>query len=379
MKGALRLGRIAGIEIRIHYTWLIAFVIITWSVTQSFLMPAYLGWNSATYWITGAIAALLLFISVLLHELAHSLVAKTRGLPVHSITLFILGGVSNLREEPGKPMVEFTMAIVGPLTSFALAGIFWGIGYALTNQGTPVAAIVAYLMLINLVLGIFNLLPGFPLDGGRVLRSILWGRTGDLVKATNIATTIGRGFGWAIIAYGLFLIFMGSFLGGLWIAFIGWFLSSAAGASRREVTLREQLSGVLVNTVMESSLETIDPNTSVAEVVRDMFFLRRRRAVPVSREDRVVGIVTISDVKELPQQEWAQTTVEQVMTREPIYSVAPQDDLNSAMKLIAQHDLNQVLVLDQRKLVGLLSRADVIRYLQLSEELGVKSRHKRRR
>jgi len=379
MRGTLRLGRIAGIEIGIHYTWLLAFIIITWSVAQGFLMPAYPGWSSATYWITGVIAALLLFVSVLLHELAHSLVAKARGLSVRGITLFIFGGVSRIEEEPEKPMVEFTMAIVGPLASLALAGIFWGIGYALTNEGTQVAAIVTYLMLINLVLGIFNLLPGFPLDGGRVLRSIIWGVTGNLVKATNIAATIGRIFGWGFIVFGMFELLTGNFLGGMWIAFIGWFISSAANASRQEVALRERFSGVSVNEVMDPSPETISLNTSVAEVVRDIFFQQRRRAVPVSQEDRIVGIITTSDVKGLPQHKWAQTVVGQVMTREPIYSVAPQDDLNSAMKLIRQHDLNQVLVFDRRKLVGLLSRADVIRYLQLSQELGMKSEHERRR
>ena len=379
MRGTLRIGRIAGIEIRLHYTWLIAFILITWSVTQWFLMPAYPGWSSATYWITGVIAALLLFVSVLLHELAHSLVAKARGLSVRGITLFIFGGVSRIEEEPEKPMVEFTMAIVGPLASLALAGIFWGIGYALTNEGTQVAAIVTYLMLINLVLGIFNLLPGFPLDGGRVLRSIIWGVTGNLVKATNIAATIGRIFGWGFIVFGMFELLTGNFLGGMWIAFIGWFISSAANASRQEVALRERFSGVSVNEVMDPSPETISLNTSVAEVVRDIFFQQRRRAVPVSQEDRIVGIITTSDVKGLPQHKWAQTVVGQVMTREPIYSVAPQDDLNSAMKLIRQHDLNQVLVFDRRKLVGLLSRADVIRYLQLSQELGMKSEHERRR
>ena len=179
---------------------------------------------------------------MLLHELAHSLVAKSRGIPVHSITLFILGGVSNLEEEPQKPAAEFAMAIVGPGTSLALALIFWGLTKLPVNHTTPVAAIISYMAYINLYLGAFNLLPGFPLDGGRVLRSILWGSTGNLIKATDIAARVGQVFGWAFIGLGVYLMISVSLFNGLWIAFIGWFLNSAADASRKEVNLRERLS-----------------------------------------------------------------------------------------------------------------------------------------
>ena len=375
MKASLRLGRIAGIEIGIHYTWLLAFILITWSLAQGFFPQAYPGWGPGTYWITGILAALLLFVSVLLHELAHSLVAQARGLPVRSITLFIFGGVSTLEEEAKKPAIEFTMTIVGPLTSLALAVIFWGLSQLIDAPSSPAAAMLNYLWQINALLAAFNLLPGFPLDGGRVLRSILWGTTGDLVRATNIAATVGRFFGWALIAFGVFQLLQGNFLGGLWIAFIGWFLSSAADASRRDITLREHLSGVPVSEVMDPITETVSPETSVEEVVRGAFLQGHRRAVPVGRDDRLVGIVTLTDVKELPQPKWAQTSVEEIMTRQPLYRVTPDDDLNSAMRLIAQHDINQVLVLREGRLVGLLNRADIIRHLQLSQELGIKPKH----
>lgn len=372
MRGSFRLGHIAGIEIGIHYTWLIAFLLITWSLAQSLFPQLHPGWDLVTYWITGILAALLLFVSVLLHELAHSLVAQARGLPVQSVTLFIFGGVSNI-EEPERPKIEFAMAIVGPLTSLALAGLFWGFVQVVKNQDSPVAAILNYLAMINVMLAAFNLLPGFPLDGGRVLRSILWGTTGNLRKATNITATVGRFFGWGLIAFGLYQLFTGHFLEGLWIVFIGWFLGNAADTSRREITLRERLSGISVKEVMDPNPETISPKASVEEVVRDFFLQRGRRAVPVSQDNRLVGIVTITDIKELPQYKWAQSLVEEIMTREPLYSVAPEDDLNSAMRLIAQHELNQVLVLHQGQLVGLISRADIIRYLQVSQELGMKS------
>lgn len=372
MKASLRLGRIAGIEIGIHYTWLLAFILIAWSLAQGFFPQVYPGWSLTTYWITGIVAALLLFVSVLLHELAHSLVAQARGLPVRSITLFIFGGVSNLEEEAERPAVEFAMTIVGPLTSLVLAGIFWGLRQLIETPDSPLAAMLSYLWQINALLAAFNLLPGFPLDGGRVLRSILWGTTGDLVKATNIAATVGRLFGWGFIAFGVFQLLQGNFLGGLWIAFIGWFLSSAADASRREITLREHLSGVPVREVMDPNTETVSPQTPVEEVVRAIFLQGRRRAVPVCQDDRLVGIVTLTDVKELAQTKWAQTPVAEIMTRQPLYHVIPDDDLNSAMRMIAQHDINQVLVLSEGRLVGLLNRADIIRHLQLSQDLGLK-------
>ncbi len=374
MKGSLRMGRIAGIEIGIHYTWLLAFVLISLSLAQGFFPQAYPGWNPGTYWITGILAALLLFVSVLLHELAHSLVAQARGLPVQSITLFIFGGVSNIGEEAEKPAVEFVIAIVGPLTSLALAGIFWGAFQAIGRPESALAAMLYYLFLINTLLAAFNILPGFPLDGGRVLRSILWSTTGSLTKATNIAATVGRLFGWALIVLGVFRLLTGDFLGGLWIAFIGWFLSSAADASRRDVTLREHLRGVPVREVMDPNTEAVSPQTSVEEVIRSIFLQDRRRAVPVCQDDRLVGIVTLTDVKVVPQPKWSQTSVAEIMTRQPLYRVTPEDDLNSAMRLLAQHDINQVVVLHEGRLVGLLNHADIIRHLQLSQELGMKSK-----
>ncbi len=372
MKSSFRLGRIAGIEIGIHYTWLLAFILITWSLAQGFFPQYYPGWDMATYWVTGILAALFLFLSVLVHELAHSLVAIARGLSVQGITLFIFGGVSNIKGEPERPSVEFVMAIVGPLASLVLAVIFWGLRQAVGQQVSPLAAILSYLALVNALLAAFNLIPGFPLDGGRVLRSIIWGATGNLTKATNIAATVGRVFGWALIAFGMFQLVTGNFLGGIWIAFIGWFLSSAANASRREVRARERLSGVRVRDVMNPIPECISPQVSVGDVVRDIFLQRGRRAVPVCQDDRLVGIVTLTDIKELPQSKWEYTSVGEIMTRSPLHTVDTDDGLNSALKLLAEHSLNQVPVLSEGRLVGLLSRADVIRYLQLSQELGMR-------
>jgi len=361
MKSSLRLGRIAGIEIGIHYSWLLAFILIAWSLAQGFFPEYYPGWSLTTYWITGVLAALFLFVSVLVHELAHSLVAIARGLPVRGITLFIFGGVSSIEGEPEKPKVEFVISAVGPLASLALAGIFWGLHQVVGEQDSPLAAMLFYLAFVNALIAGFNLLPGFPLDGGRVLRSIIWGATGNLTKATNIAATVGRFLGWGLIGFGVFQLLSGNFLGGIWIAFIGWFLSSAADASRREITIRGQLTGVPVKAVMDQSPELVSPQTSVEEVVQGVFLQRRRRAAVVYQDDRLVGSVTLTNLKGLPQQKWAQTPVGEIMTREPLYSVGVDDDLNLALKLLAQHDLNQLLVLKEGQLVGFLNRADIIR------------------
>lgn len=374
MKSSIRLFKIAGIDIGIHYTWILIFILLSWSLAQGFFPQLYPGWDTVTYWITGVVAALLLFGSVLVHELAHSLVAQARGITVNSITLFIFGGVSNLEDEPEKPKVEFAMSIVGPLSSLALAGIFWGLLQIVGNQQSPLAATFSYLALINAILAGFNLLPGFPLDGGRILRAILWNRTGNLVKATNIAATVGRFMGWGLIAFGLFQVFAGNFIGGIWFAFIGWFLSSSADASRREITLREQLSGMQVKEVMTTNAMLISPDTSVAELVSNVFRKQHGRAVPVCQDDQVMGIVTVTDVKELPQEKWEEAAVKEIMTSEPLYGVTPDDDLNTALRLITKHDINQVLVLRGNKCAGLVSRSDILTYLQMSQELGLKQK-----
>ncbi len=388
MKSSFTLGRIAGIDIGVHYTWVFAFILIAWSLSAGFFPQIAPGGTVAAYWILGILASLALFVSVLLHEMAHSLVAKSRGLNVSSITLFIFGGVSNLQEEPKSAGTEFAMAIVGPLTSLVLGGILFGVGVTMGVQDSPFALLVGgnisqyppgpafiyYLSSINIILGIFNLIPGFPLDGGRVLRSIIWGSTKNLSKSTNIAALFGRFFGWAFIAYGVFTLLGGNFLGGLWIAFIGWFLASAADASRREVTLREQLSGVKVSRVMNTKPVTIKASTTVEEVVHNAFLQCHCRAVPVTNDSRAIGIVTLDDVKKVGKDRWAYTSAEQIMTKEPLYSVSPEDDLSTALNLLSQHEINQLLVLKDGELAGLITRADIIRYLQMSQELGMKSK-----
>lgn len=371
MKASWTLGRIAGIAIGVHYTWLFAFALISWSLAQGFLPHGYPGWAIQTYWITGIFSALLLFISVLVHELSHCFVARTRGLPVEGITLFIFGGVSTLREEAEKAWDEFAIAIVGPITSALLAAAFWGLRLGLGDDTTPLWATLTYLALINALLAVFNLLPGFPLDGGRVLRSIIWGSTGSLVRATNVATVIGQVFGWLLIALGVLQVLRGEFLSGLWIAFIGWFLNGAAEATRKDVNTQEIFREVTVRDVMDSQPEVVGPRTTAESIIRESFLRRGHRAVAVCEDEQLVGIVSITDLREIPERELPLTVAGSVMSRQPLYRVGPGDDLAQALRLMGEHTINQVLVTEEGKLVGLISRAHVIRYLQGVKELGL--------
>jgi Zn-dependent protease/CBS domain-containing protein len=373
MGSSFRIGRIAGIDIGVNYTWIFAFFLIAWSFAVGVFPQLAPGAGTAGYWIAGLIEAILMFVCVLLHELAHSLIARSRGLNVSSITLFIFGGVSNLQEETKKASTEFFMAIVGPGTSLVLSVILYLIYLVFPGRDSLAGVTVFYLAYINLSLGIFNLIPGFPLDGGRVFRSIIWGATKNLQTATNIAAGVGQVFGGLFIAYGVYLALTVNIFNGLWIAFIGWFLYSAADSSRRDLTMREILKGVHVRDVMDPSPACTSSDTPINDVVQQTFFRAGYRAAPICQGDKLLGIATITDVKKIPQEQWATTPVSAITTREPLYTVNEDDDLGEAIKLLSAHDLNQLIVLKEGHLSGLLNRSHVIRYLQLRQELGTRS------
>ena len=365
MKASFRLGRIGGIEIGVHYTLLLAVALFGWLLATSFFPDNYPDWSAPTYWVAGVGSALLLFVSVLVHELAHSFVARGRGMPVMGITLFMFGGASNLGEEPRRARDEFIMAAVGPLTSLILSGLLWGILFAgIVPEDGPVEGILVYLALVNGALALFNILPGFPLDGGRVLRSILWGATGSLVKATNMAAGVGQLLGWAMIGLGAFMAVQGSLFTGLWMVFIGWFLSGAASNSRKQAAIQVEVRGVKVQDVMEPDPLVVSPGTTVAELVDEQLLGQGKAAVPVCLGRNLVGIVTLADTKRAPKDRWPFTPVEEIMTGEPLHSVGPEEDLARALRLMGEHNINQVLVEEDYRLVGLLTRAHVIRYLQ---------------
>lgn len=372
MKGSFKLGQIAGIEIGVHYTWLFAFGLVAWSLAEGYFPARYRGWGTTAYWIVGIVAALGLFLSVLIHELSHSFMALARGQAVQSITLFIFGGVSSLKEEAAEARDEFLVSVVGPLSSFVLAALFWGAANLMPGRDSPLDAILGYLAFVNLAVGVFNLLPGFPLDGGRVLRSIVWATTGSLRRATQIASIVGQGIGFLMIFWGVSQILGGNFLNGLWIAFIGWFLNNAAEATRQQQVLREDLRGMRVGALMDPEPPVTGPELTVQDFVFEHALRRGQRALLVAEGGRLAGLVSLNDARELPQEAWATTPVGKIMTPTPLKTVSPNDDLNSALQLLVDGAFNQLPVVREGHLVGMLSRSDLLRFLQLRDELDLR-------
>ena len=368
MQGSLRLGRIRGIEIALHPSLLLAFFLIAWTLSGNWL-PQLLPRRTATfYWTLGVIGALGLFVSVLLHEFGHALTAQARGIRVPSITLFIFGGVANIAMEPRTPRDEFWITLFGPLTSLALAGVGAAVWYVTRGTLRPVAALGLILGVINLQLAVFNLIPGFPLDGGRILRSIIWGVTGNLLRATRIASVIGQLVGYGFIVWGVYRILVQQdFASGLWTAFIGWFLQNAAEATYRQMVAEQVFRGVRVGQLMTPSPVAVEPGTTIARLVEEYILGRRLRCAPVVLGDRLLGIITIGDVQKVPREAWPATYVSEAMTRAAdLQLVRDTDELTTALALLGAGEFDQLPVVDASgRLVGLLTRADVIRYLQL--------------
>jgi Zn-dependent protease/CBS domain-containing protein len=371
MPGSFRIGKIAGIEIDINVSWLIILVLLTVSLATGWFPQLYPGWSTATYWIVGLISALLLFVSVLLHELAHSLVARQRGLPVKNITLFIFGGVSNIEQEPKSPGVEFQMAVVGPLTSLFIGAVCFLLLLPLRGTNSPLEGILFYLAVTNVLLGVFNLIPGFPLDGGRVLRSIVWKITGSLTKATRIASISGQVIAYLFILWGIWQLFSGDILNGIWIGFIGWFLLSAAQSANTQVMLQSALRGVTVGEVMNPTPPTVPATISLQQLIDDYLLPHGLRCALVMQGDRLAGLITPSDIRHVPREQWGYTSVGQAMIPvERLHVVSPQQSLNNVFPLMAGRDVNQLPVVQNGIPVGIVSRDAVMRYLEVRRSLG---------
>jgi Zn-dependent protease/CBS domain-containing protein len=377
MPGSLRIGKIFGIEIYIHISWVIIIVLLTWSLAVGWFPVLYHGFSAITDWVLGFIAAVLLFVSVLLHELAHSVVARARGLPVKNITLFIFGGVSNIEKEPGSPGIEFQVAVVGPITSLLIGVLALVLNYALGQSTSALGAILWYLGYANILLGIFNLIPGFPLDGGRVLRSIVWKINGNLRRATRIVTIVGQIIAYLFILVGIWLFFRGYVIDGLWFGFIGWFLLSSAQSANSEVMLQSVFRGVTVGEVMNTAPTTVPANISLQKLVDEYFLPFGLRSALVMQVDRLAGLITLSDIRHVPREEWGQTPVGLVMIpRERLHIVSPQQNLNDVLPLMAGRDVNQLPVVQEERLVGVLSRDAIMRYLEIRRSLGLEDGQK---
>jgi len=369
----IKIGRIAGIDIKIHWSWFAIFFLLTWFLATGFYSDVYETWTTTEAWIASIVTTILFFSSVLLHELSHSIVARRLGLPVKDITLFIFGGVSSLGAEPTDAKQEFKVAIVGPLTSIALgiiAGIIALIGLLNDLDDTVPFAIAEYLFIINIAVGIFNMLPGFPLDGGRVLRAALWGRSGNMLRATRWASQAGTVISFGLIAIGVVSILFGSFIGGVWFIVIGWFLRNSAESSYQQLVLRNALEGVKVSEMLNRGFHPAPPDMPLDEVVTGLMFEHSQRCVPIVVADDLLGLISMRDLRKVATNQWPETSAFRAMTpMEQLHTVAPDDDLTRALEIMASHDIHQLPVIDARSFLGFVTRADVLRLIQIRSQL----------
>lgn len=385
MPGSLTIARIFGIEIRVHSSWLFVFFLVLFTFRSIFLAEHPL-WTDEQRWIAAGATTLLFFLSVLLHELSHSVVARRFRLPVHSITLFIFGGVANLRREPESARSEFLMAAVGPGMSFLLGGVAWVLWhlaeFALTGRTRQVSAgVFEQIAVINVVLGAFNLLPGFPLDGGRLLRSVLWGWRKDRRIATRIATRGGQVVAAGLAVWGLAQLLEAAtgdrdqFISGGWSLLIAFFLFNAASASYRQELFDQSLRDVNVGTLMTRDPTPVPPDLPVAALVATYVLPMRGRAFPVERDGRLLGVVSVGDVRRLPQREWSRRVVSDVMTPvERAAPLSPSDDAQRGLERLMRVDATTLPVVADGQTVGLFERDVIFEYLRMRQELGLQRR-----
>jgi Zn-dependent protease/predicted transcriptional regulator len=376
MQASIRLGRIAGIPIGLHYSWLIIATLITLSLASHFgeTNPE---WATGVVWASALVTAILFFGSLVAHELSHAVVARSRGLPVRSITLFALGGVAQIERDPGSAKTEFRMAIAGPIASlvigFACMAAAYAMGWSVEGRAPgPLAAILGWLGSINVILAGFNLLPGYPLDGGRVLRAILWGWFGDADRATRTAATVGQVVAGIFMFFGLTRFFSGAGFGGLWLAFIGWFLLDAARASYAEVAFTASLRGVRAGDVMARDCDTIDASTALDAFV-DLLLRTGRRCFMVTRDGgEVVGLITPQEVRTVDRNRWPEVRVADAMRPlNGLKTVSPTTPVTEALKIMSREDVNQLPVVADGHLEGVITRSHVLRLIQTRAELNL--------
>lgn len=359
---SFEVGKIFGVTIRVHYSLLLIFFLIVWSLAMGYMPDQFPGLPQARYWIIGLISGFILLASVVIHELCHSVVAKRHGVPIRRITLYFLGGAAEMTEEPGSPGAELKMASVGPLSSFAIAAGLGGLWYVFKTMdlATELIAITQYGATINAVLGGFNLLPAFPLDGGRILRSLAWKQKRSLIKATKLATRVGVALSYAMMFGGFIMIFFGGLFNGLWIIFIGWFIKSGAEAGLSQTIISEVLSDTDVSEIMSTNVVTVESKLSLDDLVKDYFLSKKFAAYPVLEGGKVVGMVTMDRVKDVPRSRWAEGTVRDVM--KPVgelVTVEPGSPVSDAMYKMSRRGEGRILVMEDDQLRGIVSGRDI--------------------
>jgi len=363
LKKSFKLATVFNIPIEVNYSWFIILGLIIFTLGSGYFPYINPGLDSSIYWLLASISALLLFASLLAHELSHAIVARRNNIPIHGITLFVFGGVAQMDAEPSSPIIEFKMAIAGPIMSFTLALLFFALSQLLFTLGTsgPIISLLYYLFMINIVVGVFNMIPGFPLDGGRVLRALLWHVFKDIKKATAIASNLGKLFAFILMAFGIFNIISGALVSGIWLIFVGLFLQEAAEVSYRQIIMKKMLAGVGIKSLMTRDVITVPTTINLDELVNSYFFKYRHASFPVMEDDLILGLVTFHDLKEIPRQEWPTRNVKEIMLPLSELLVINQNaDAMDALAKMAQNGIGRLLVIENTKLIGIISQKDIM-------------------
>lgn len=372
MKGSLTLFKIKDIEIQIHISWIIIFTLISFTMATGYLPMNYPEVQPYAYWLFGAGIALLMLMSVLLHELSHSLVSKSLGVEVKTITLFIFGGLAQMDNEPDTPTKELKIAIAGPIMSIFLFIIFSVLAYLVNNISSSeiLVGAISYISTINLILALFNMVPAFPMDGGRVLRSIIWKVKGDLTFATKIASSMGDMFGYFLIFLGLYWAFTGNIVNGIWFVFIGWFIKNLSESSYQNMLMSDMFNKIHIREFMTQDVVSIERSISVENVIKEYFYKYKYNSFPVVQGEEVKGIINVERLKDVEKDRRSQTPVGEVaLPIEDKYKVEPKCKVKTAMDKIFSNDLGRVLVIEDGKLLGIISRTDILNYIRVYGKL----------
>jgi Zn-dependent protease/predicted transcriptional regulator len=368
----IHLFTIYGFEVGIDFTWIFLAVLVAWSLAEGLFPRYYRGYSTGTYWWMGAAGSVGLFLSIVFHEFWHSVIARHYGLPMKGITLFIFGGVAEMEDEPPSPKVEFLMALAGPVSSVVLGGIFLGIFWAVTAASVyaPVGGVFQWLGWLNLILAVFNMIPAFPLDGGRVFRSILWAAKKDLRWSTRVAAAFGSGFGMLLIILGLLAFITGAFITGIWYFLIGLFVRSAAQMSYRQVLIRRALGGETVTRFMEPNPVVVPPSISVTELVNDYFYRYHYRMFPVTTDGTLMGCITAKQIRTIPREQWDQRAVQDVLAPCSLENTIPPDtDAMKALAIMNRTGNSRLLIVEGEHLVGIVTLKDMLKFLNLKLDL----------
>jgi Zn-dependent protease/predicted transcriptional regulator len=369
---SIKLFKLFGFEVKIDFSWIVIAILVAWSLSTGIFPLSIKNLSTQTYWLMGIVGAIGLFLSIIAHEFTHSVVARKYGMPMKGITLFIFGGVAEMGEEPPKPGAEFAMAIVGPLASFAIAGIF----YVIDRTGAgffpeAISGVLGYLAWINALLALFNLVPAFPLDGGRVLRSVLWSIKGDLNWATRISSGVGSGFGILLIIMGIFNILRGNFIGGMWWFILGLFIRGAAKMSYQRLVTRKVLEGESVRRFMRHDPVTVKPDIPIEIFVEDYVYRYHFKMFPlVENGNRLAGCISIKDVKRIPREDWRRKNIGEVAEKcTSENTIEAGKDATEALSKMNRNNASRLMVTEGGCLVGIIALKDMLKFLSLKIEL----------